>query len=72
MHAPFPLQHRLLEKFKTLSELEQSTLALALERVVELMGAGSIDASAILDVDPIYAQDADAPFIENNVSGKTE
>lgn len=72
MHAPFPLQHRLLEKFKTLSDLEQSTLALALERVVELMGAGSIDASAILDVDPISLPDADAPFVDNDAAGKSE
>lgn len=58
--APFPLQHRLQEKFRSLSELEQSTLALALERVVELMGAGSIDASAILDVAPISSEPLEA------------
>lgn len=65
--APFPLQHRLLEKFRLLSELEQSTLALALERVVELMGAGGIDASAILDVAPIPSEAADVSRFDDEV-----
>lgn len=51
--APFPLQNRLVERYRELPELEQATLALALERVVALMGAGEIDASAILDSAPI-------------------
>lgn len=51
--APFPLQNRLVERYRELPELEQATLALALERIVSLMGAGEIDASAILDSAPI-------------------
>lgn len=51
--APFPLQNRLVESFRALPELEQATLTLAFERVVALMGAGEIDASAILDTAPI-------------------
>lgn len=51
--APFPLQDRLVESFRALPELEQATLTLAFERVVSLMGAGEIDASAILDLAPI-------------------
>jgi DNA-binding MarR family transcriptional regulator len=57
--APFPLQDRLVESFRALPELEQATLTLAFERVVALMGAGEIDASAILDLAPIA--EASAP-----------
>lgn len=58
--SPSPLQHRLVERFRTLPEAEQLTLARSLERLVELMGAGDIDASAILDLAPI-AETAAAP-----------
>ncbi len=51
--APFPLQNRLVEGFRNLPELEQATLTLALERLVGLMAASDIDASAILDLAPI-------------------
>lgn len=51
--SPFPLQNRLVEGFRNLPELEQATLTLALERLVSLMAAGDIDASAILDLAPI-------------------
>lgn len=51
--APFPLQNRLVEGFRHLPELEQATLTLALEKLVGLMAAGDIDASAILDLAPI-------------------
>ncbi len=53
LSAPYPLQHTLLEGFHGLSELEQSTLTLAMERVVELLGARNLDAAAILDVAPL-------------------
>lgn len=55
--APFPLQNRLVEGFRSLPELEQATLTLALERLVTLMAAGDIDASAILDLAPIAEAD---------------
>lgn len=51
--TPSPLQDRLVDSLRKLPELEQATLALALERLVGLMGAGEIDASAILDLAPI-------------------
>lgn len=53
LSAPYPLQHTLLEGFHGLSELEQSTLTLAMERVVELLGARNLDTAAILDVAPL-------------------
>ena len=43
----------MLERFELLAESEQSTLTQALERVVELIGAHALDASAILDVQTI-------------------
>ncbi|MDF3031775.1 MAG: Transcriptional regulator, MarR family [Moraxellaceae bacterium] len=51
--APSPLQNRLVEGFRALPEPEQIVLARSLERVVALMGADDIDASAILDLAPI-------------------
>ncbi|MDF2446633.1 MAG: Transcriptional regulator, MarR family [Moraxellaceae bacterium] len=65
--APFPLQNRLVERYRDLPELEQATLTLALERLVALMGAGEIDASAILDLAPIaearsHADDHDPEY----------
>ena len=59
--SPFPLQSRLIDGFQKMPELEQATLTLAVERLVSLMGAGSIDASAILDLQPI----AEANEIDN-------
>lgn len=53
LSAPYPLQHTLLEGFHGLSELEQTTLTLAMERVVELLGARNLDTAAILDVAPL-------------------
>lgn len=58
--APYPLQHKLLDRFNELSELEQSTLTLGLERLVELLGARDLEASAILDVSPIPQEPAAA------------
>lgn len=57
--APFPLQDRLVTSFRELPELERATLTLAFERVVALMGAGEIDASAILDTAPIAEAQGD-------------
>jgi len=47
--APSPLQDKLATALQGLSELEQSTISLSLERIVELMEAGDIDASPLLE-----------------------
>ena len=52
-NAPSPLQDSLGESLKRLPQLEQSTIALSLERVVELMEVGHIDAAPILEAGPI-------------------
>ena len=52
-NAPSPLQDRLSEALKNLPELEQVSITLALEKVVDLMEAGSIDASPVLKTGPI-------------------
>ena len=44
-NAPSLLQDRLAQALRALSQLEQAAIALSLERVVDLMGAGDIDAS---------------------------
>lgn len=48
-HAPSPLQDRLAEGLNGLPELEQVSIALALERVVDLMEVRQVDASPILE-----------------------
>lgn len=52
--APSPLQKTLSNALKDLSELEQATIALSLERVVALMQAQGIDAAPILASGPIH------------------
>lgn len=51
--APSPLQEKLAAALGGLEELEQATLALSLERIVDLMEAREVDASPILDSRPI-------------------
>lgn len=46
--APSLLQDRLATALKKLPELEQAAIALSLERIVQLMEADSLDASANL------------------------
>lgn len=47
-NAPSPLQETLAEALVGLNALEQSTIALSLERIVELMEAKELDAAPIL------------------------
>lgn len=47
--APSPLQDTLAEALKRLSELEQVSISLALEQIVNLMEAGKIEASPVLE-----------------------
>lgn len=51
--TPSPLQERLAEGLHQLPELEQAAIALALERVCELMEAHHIDSAPILETGPI-------------------
>lgn len=46
--APALLQDKLSEALQTLPELEQAAIALSLERIVDLMGVGHLDASGNL------------------------
>ncbi|MES2918504.1 MAG: MarR family transcriptional regulator [Pseudomonadota bacterium] len=59
--SPSPLQDRLVARLGALPVAEQLQLAGALERLVGLMGADAIDASAILDLAPITEAAAPAP-----------
>lgn len=52
-NAPSPLQETLAYALETLSPLEQSTIALSLERVVCLMEAEEIDAAPVLETGAI-------------------
>ena len=61
--APSPLQTRLIEGFKQMPESEQVAMTQAVEKLVQLMGAGDIDASAMLAI---------APISENNLTVKEE
>lgn len=51
--APSPLQQTLATALNALPELEQATIALALERVVALMEAPPLDYAPILTTGPI-------------------
>jgi len=51
--APSPLQDKLAQALSNLPDLEQATIALALERVVDLMEAGDIEASPMLEICPL-------------------
>lgn len=46
--APYLLQDKLSDALQALPELEQAAIALSLERIVELMGVGHLDASSNL------------------------
>ena len=46
--APSPLHDRLAEALLNLPDLEQATIALSLERIVDLMEAGGIEAAPML------------------------
>lgn len=48
-NAPSPLQDGLAGSLKRLSEMEQATIALSLERIVDLIAAGEIDAAPMLE-----------------------
>lgn len=49
-NSPSPLQDKLENSLKELSELEQATISLSLQRIVELMEAEEIDAAPILQM----------------------
>ncbi|MDD3813529.1 MAG: MarR family transcriptional regulator [Desulfocapsaceae bacterium] len=54
--APSPLQETLGESLKNLPELEQVSITLAFEKVVDMMEARKIEASPVLEVGPISPQ----------------
>lgn len=47
--SPSPLQDRLAAALEDVPELERAAIALSLERIVELMQIGQVDAAPILD-----------------------
>ena len=52
-NAPSPLQDKLADALGKLPDLERATIALSLQRIVDLMEAGQIDAAPILETGPI-------------------
>lgn len=52
-NTPSPLQKTLEESLKNLPELEQVSITLALEKVVDMMEARKIEASPILAIGPL-------------------
>ncbi|WP_163850924.1 MarR family winged helix-turn-helix transcriptional regulator [Pseudooceanicola aestuarii] len=48
--APDPLQQRYVKKFETLDSWEQAMIVAALERVADMLDAGDLDASPVLDI----------------------
>ena len=56
--SPSLLQDTLADRFKELPELEQASILLALEKVVDLMEARTIEAAPVLAIGPITAAPA--------------
>lgn len=56
--APSPLQETLAQALGALTPLEQATISLSLERIVELMEANDLDAAPILQTGSIDAKDS--------------
>jgi len=52
--APSPLQDSLADGLKKLPTTEQETISSALQRIVDLMEAGDIDAAPILETSRVY------------------
>src|SRR5690554_1401857 len=48
--APAPLQEHFIEQFRQLQTWEQTAIISSLQRVAQMMDAGDIDASPVLDV----------------------
>ena len=57
--APSALQDTLAEALKSLPELEQVSITLALEKIVDLMEAGKIEASPMLETGPLSSPPLD-------------
>ncbi len=55
--APSPLQEKLAGSLSKLSTLEQSTIALSLERIVKLMEAEMLDAAPMLEMGTIHKKE---------------
>ncbi|MDY0213226.1 MAG: MarR family transcriptional regulator [Desulfuromonadaceae bacterium] len=55
-NAPMPLQGTLLQSLEEISELERVAVTLALEKVVDMLEAGTISAAPILEAGVLTAQ----------------
>lgn len=60
-NAPSPLQETLADALKALPELEQVSITLALEKVVNLMEANKIEAAPVLETGPISSSTSETP-----------
>jgi hypothetical protein len=47
--APSPLQEGLANALNDLAEIERATIALSLQRIVDLMEAGAVEAAPVLE-----------------------
>ncbi len=57
--SPSPLQDRLSSALEAVPELERAAITLSLERIVELMQIGQVDAAPILDTSASLGLDVD-------------
>jgi len=63
--APSALQDTLAEALKRLPELEQVSISLALEKIVDLMEAGKIEASPVLETGSLSLSSVDPSSSKN-------
>lgn len=57
--APKPLQEHFLQKFSHLQEWEQSLLLSSMQRIATMMDADDIDASPVLELNPMHVSGED-------------
>ena len=60
-NAPSPLQEGLARSLKALPQIEQATIALALQRIVDLMEVEALDAAPLLDTEASFADGSARP-----------
>ena len=65
--TPSPLQKKLADALNALPELEQATITLSLERVVQLMESGAVGAPAPGDVSPMLDVPTDGALPESGL-----
>ncbi len=69
-NAPSPLQEGLATALKNLPDIEQATIALSLQRIVDLMDVEALDAAPLLETTPLLAEPIQRPVTTSDTGKK--